>query len=207
MASGSGGGELRFLDSLSEEQGAEVRRMAAELRSGAVAAFPTETFYALGADPRSPEAVAEVFRLKGRPGDRRLPWIAANRAQVEAVCVLAERASTLADRCWPGPVSLVLPLRGAGGGNAAVRVSSHPLARALAAALGHPVISTSANPTGAPPLTTAAEVRDAFAGRGAERLRILDGGRTPGGEPSVIVDVTGGSPRVLRGTLDPGLIL
>ncbi|MDE2972387.1 MAG: L-threonylcarbamoyladenylate synthase [Acidobacteriota bacterium] len=207
MASGSGGGELRFLDSPSEEQGAEVRRMAAELRSGAVVAFPTETFYALGADPRSPEAVAEVFRLKGRPGDRRLPWIAANRAQVEAVCVLAERASTLADRCWPGPVSLVLPLRGAGGGNVAVRVSSHPLARALAAALGHPVISTSANPTGAPPLTTAAEVRDAFAGRGAERLRILDGGRTPGGEPSVIVDVTGGSPRVLRGTFDPGLLL
>ncbi len=207
MASGSGGGELRFLDSLSEEQGAGVRRMAAELRSGAVVAFPTETFYALGADPRSPEAVAEVFRLKGRPGDRRLPWIAVSRAQVEAFCLLPEPAAALADQCWPGPVTLVLPLRGAGGGNVAVRVSSHPLARALAAALGHPVISTSANPTGAPPLTTAAEVRDAFAGRGAKRLRILDGGRTPGGEPSVIVDVTGGSPRVLRGTLDPGLLL
>ena len=179
--------------------------MAAELRSGAVVAFPTETFYALGADPRRAGAVAAVFRLKGRPGDRRLPWIAASRAQVEAVCVLPERASVLADRCWPGPVTLVLPLRGAGGQGVAVRVSSHPLARALAAALGHPVISTSANPTGAPPLTTAAEVREAFAGRDAGRLRVLDGGRTPGGEPSVIVDVTGASPRVLRGTLDAGL--
>ena len=179
--------------------------MAAELRSGAVVAFPTETFYALGADPRRAGAVAAVFRLKGRPGDRRLPWIAASRAQVEAVCVLPERASVLADRCWPGPVTLVLPLRGSGGQGVAVRVSSHPLARALAAALGHPVISTSANPTGAPPLTTAAEVREAFAGRGAGRLRVLDGGRTPGGEPSVIVDVTGASPRVLRGTLDAGL--
>ena len=201
MVSRSGGGESLLPDALSEEQAAEVRRMAAELRAGAVVAFPTETFYALGADPRSPEAVAEVFRLKGRPEDRRLPWIAASRAQVEAVCVLPESAATLADRCWPGPVTLVLPLRAAGGGGVAVRVSSHPLARALAAALGHPVISTSANPTGAPPLTTAAEVRDAFAGRGAGRLRILDGGGTPGGEPSVIVDVTGESPRVLRGTL------
>jgi len=206
MASGSGGGELRFLDSLSEEQGAEVRRMASELRSGAVVAFPTETFYALGADPRSPKAVAEVFRLKGRPGSRRLPWIAASRAQVETVCVLPERAAPLADRCWPGPVTLVLPLRADRTDTVAVRVSSHPLARALAAALGHPVISTSANPTGGPPLTTAADVREAFAGRGAGTPRVLDGGRTPGGEPSVIVDVTGGSPRVLRGTLDPGLL-
>lgn len=176
--------------------------MAGELRSGAVVAFPTETFYALGADPRSPGAVAEVFRLKGRPGDRRLPWIAASRAQVEAVCVFPESAAALADRCWPGPVTLVLPLRGDRTDTVAVRVSSHPLARALAAALGHPVVSTSANPTGAPPLTTAAEVREAFAGRGAEPLRILDGGPTPGGEPSVIVDVTGESPRVLRGRLE-----
>ncbi len=207
MGSSSAGGESPFPDSLSAGQGAEVRRLAAELRSGTVVAFPTETFYALGADPRSPEAVAEVFRLKGRPADRRLPWIAASRAQVEAVCVFPEAAALLADRCWPGPVTLVLPLRAAGADTVAVRVSSHPFARALAAALGHPVISTSANPTGAPPLTTAAEVRDAFAGRGAESLRILDGGRTPGGEPSVIVDATGESPRVLRGTLDPGLLL
>ena len=197
-----GGGRSLVPDSLPEQQASEVRRMAAELRSGALVAFPTETFYALGADPRSPEGVAEVFRLKGRPGDRRLPWIAASRAQVEAVCVLPEPAAALADRCWPGPVTLVLPLRAAGGDTVAVRVSSHPLARALAAALGHPVISTSANPTGAPPLTTAAEVRAAFAGRGAENLRILDGGRTPGGEPSAIVDMTGKSPQVLRGTLE-----
>lgn len=206
MGAPGGGGGSPFPDALPEAQAREVRRLAAELRSGAVVAFPTETFYALGADPRRAEAVSEVFRLKGRPGDRRLPWIAASRAQVEAVCVLPERASTLADRCWPGPVTLVLPLRGAGADGVAVRVSSHPLARALAAALGHPVISTSANPTGAPPLTTAAEVREAFAGRGAGSLRILDGGRTPGGEPSAIVDVTGASPRVLRGTLDAGLL-
>lgn len=199
-----GGGGRRPLGPLTKERESEVRRMAAELRSGAVVAFPTETFYALGADPRSPEAVLEVFRLKGRPEDRRLPWIAASRAQVEAVCLLPEPAAVLADRCWPGPLTLVLPLRAAGGEGVAVRVSSHPLARALAEALGHPVISTSANPSGAPPVTTAAAVREAFAGRVGESLRILDGGPTPGGEPSVIVDLTDASPRVLRGTFDLG---
>ena len=151
MGSPAGDGRSLIPDSLPEEEVRAVRRAATELRSGAVVAFPTETFYALGADPRSPAAVAEVFRLKGRPGDRRLPWIAASRAQVEAVCVLPELAAALADRCWPGPVTLVLPLRGDRKDTVAVRVSSHPLARALAAALGHPVISTSANPTGAPP--------------------------------------------------------
>lgn len=206
MGSPTRGGPSSFSDSLPEEQARAVRRVAAELRSGAVAAFPTETFYALGADPRCAGAVSEVFRLKGRPGDRRLPWIAASRAQVEAVCLLSEPAAALADRCWPGPVTLVLPLRADAGEGVAVRVSSHPLARALAEALGHPVISTSANPSGAPPLTTAAAVREAFAGPGAESLRVLDGGRTPGGEPSVIVDMTGASPRVLRGRLDSGLL-
>ena len=200
------GGPSSPLDSLPEEQARGVRRMAAELRSGGVVVFPTETFYALGADPRCAGAVSDVFRLKGRPEDRRLPWIAASRAQVEAVCLLSGPAAALADRCWPGPVTLVLPLRADAGEGVAVRVSSHPLARALAEALEHPVISTSANPSGAPPLTTAAAVREALVGRGAESLRILDGGRTPGGEPSVIVDLTGPSPRVLRGTLDPGLL-
>ena len=190
---------------LTQEERTLARRMAGALRSGAVVAFPTETFYALGADPRCPDAVSEVFRLKGRPGDRRLPWIAASRAQVEAVCRLHEPAAGLVDRCWPGPVTLVLPLRAAPGEGVAVRVSSHPLARELAEALGHPVISTSANPSGTSPLTTAAAVRDAFAERGTARLQILDGGPTPGGEPSAIVDLTGSSPKVLRGTVPSGL--
>ena len=201
------GGDTGFPASkiLSKRQVREVGRLAAEMRAGRVVAFPTETFYALGADPRCPEAVAEVFRLKGRPGDRRLPWIAASRTQVEAVCHLSARTAAFAERYWPGPVTLVLPLRAPPGEGVAVRVSSHPLARALAEAVGHPVISTSANPSGAPPLTTAPAVREAFTARRGENLRILDGGRTPGGQPSTIVDLTGEAPRVLRGTLRPPL--
>ena len=83
----------------------------------------------------------------------------------------------------------------------AVRVSPHPVARALAAALGHPVTATSANRSGAPPATTAREVREGLGGPEAAGIRVLDGGRTPGGEPSVIVDATGGTPTTLRGSL------
>lgn len=184
------------------EPSALLDEVAAELRSGGVAAFPTETFYALGADPRCPAGVAEIFRLKGRPKDRRLPWIAASRAQVEAVCRFPKAAASFADLYWPGPVTLVLPLRSANGGSVAVRVSAHPLARALAEALGHPVISTSANRSGAPAATTARAVREAFPVRDNANFRIVDGGRTPGGQPSAIVDLTGASARILRGTLE-----
>ncbi len=179
-----------------------VGEAAARLRAGGVALFPTETFYAIGADPRSAAGVAGVFRLKRRPRDLRLPWIAADREQVESRCRLSRKARELADRHWPGPVSLVLPLRGAETETVAVRVSSHPLARALAAALGHPVISTSANRSGAPPATTANRALGALGA--PESVFVLDGGSTPGGAPSAIVDCAADPPRLLRGALPDG---
>ena len=177
---------------------------AAALRRGAVVIFPTETFYGLGADPRSTEGVRSVFRLKRRPRDQPLPWIAADRSQVEEVCRLPAEAGALADRYWPGPLTLVLPLVADSAGTAAVRVSSHPAARALAAALGHPVVSTSANPSGQPPFTSAAGASSALAecAGGMVGLLALDGGPTPGGAPSVILDATSGDLRPLRGSLE-----
>lgn len=181
---------------------AAVRSAAEHLRAGGVVVYPTETFYALGADPRSPEGCAAVFRLKGRDASRQLPWIAADREQVAAACRIPEAAAGLAARHWPGPLTLVLPLRGREG-TVAVRVSSHPLARALAAALGHPVVSTSANRSGAPPArTAAAAVASLGETAAAPPPRVLDGGTTPGGAPSVIVDATKTPPRTLRGSLD-----
>ncbi len=166
--------------------------IAALLRRGGIAIYPTETFYALGADPRSPEGVAAVFRAKGRPPDRALPWIAADREQVASVAVLTPVAEKLARR-WPGPLTLVLDRRD-GAGTVAIRVSAHPLARAVARELGHPVISTSANRSGAPPAVTAAAA--ALPG-----VPALDGGTTPGGAPSAIVDATGPVPVALRGRI------
>lgn len=172
---------------------------AAQLRGGGVALFPTETFYALGADPRSEAGVAGVFRLKRRAPGLRLPWIAAGREQVESRCRMSPEARALAGRYWPGPVSLVLPLRGAETETVAVRVSAHPTARALAATLGHPVISTSANRSGVPPATTANGALEALGA--PEGVFVLDGGSTPGGAPSAIVDCAAMPPRLLRGSL------
>ncbi len=174
-------------------------RIAAHLAAGGVAIYPTETFYALGADPRSPGGVREVFRLKGRSPDAPLPWIAADEAQVRAVCLMSAAARRLAHAHWPGPLTLVLRRRGASG-TVAVRVSSHPLARAVAKALGHPVVSTSANRSGEPPAASAAEAVAAMAVAG-RTLPVLDGGTTPGGAPSTIVDATGAEFRTLRGAL------
>ena len=182
-------------------EAASVAAAAEVLRAGGVVVFPTETFYALGADPRSSEGVEAVFGRKGRPRDRPLPWIAADCAQVEAVCRLPPPAAALAGRYWPGPLTLVLPLRGTPG-TAAVRVSSHPAARALAAALGYPVISTSANRSGEPPASTASEAAAVLRGGGSERTLVLDGGPTPGGAPSVILDATTSDLRPLRGSLE-----
>lgn len=173
---------------------------AAALEAGEAVVFPTETFYALGADPRSAVGTDRVFELKRRPRDRPLPWIGADRAQVEALCHFGEAARDLADRFWPGPLTLVLELREDPARTVAVRVSGDAAARGLAAALGHPVISTSANLSGLPAAATIAAV-SASLGPAAAALLALDGGTTPGGAPSVIVDPRGGEPRFLRGSL------
>lgn len=183
---------------------AALRAARDALLAGGAAVYPTETFYALGADPRSERGCAAVFRLKARGPGKPLPWIAADREQAVAVCEFPPAAEALARRYWPGPLTLVLPLR-SGAGSAAVRVSAHPLARALAAALGHPVVSTSANRSGEPPARTAAEAAAALAPALAPEdspIPVLDGGTTPGGAPSVILDLTGPAPRAVRGSLD-----
>ena len=179
----------------------EIAAAAARLHEGGVVVFPTETFYALGADPRSAAGTALVFRLKRRPRGRPLPWVASSVEQVEAVCRLGPKGRELGDRYWPGPLTLILPRRDLPDRTAAVRVSSHPVARALAAALGHPVISTSANRSGRPPAVTVEAVA-ASLGPAADSVTALDGGPTPGGAPSVIVDVGGRRMRVLRGVIE-----
>jgi L-threonylcarbamoyladenylate synthase len=174
----------------------------AALGRGGVVAYPTETFYGLGADPRSDEAVARVFAAKHRPADQLLPLIAADTAQVAGIGEMTPLAERLAARWWPGPLTLVIPasrtLSAAvhlSTGKVAVRVPDHAIARALAAAAGHALTSTSANISGQPPLATADEVASML----SDSIDVLiDGGRTPGGRPSTIVDVTGGAPELIR---------
>ena len=173
------------------------------IRAGYVVAIPTDTLYGLAADPFSAAAVARVFDVKGRAADRALPLIAADVAQIaSSLGRLSEMATRLADRFWPGPLTLLMPAarqlaREVSGetGTVGVRVPADAIARAVCAACGHPVTATSANLSGAPAAATADDVEDAL----GDRIEfMLDAGPTPGGAPSTIVDVTAGEPRLVR---------
>ena len=182
---------------------AAITAAAALLRAGGLVAFPTETFYGLGAAALQPAAVRRIIEVKGRPDGKPLLVLVDSTAMAERVAAeIPPRARALMARHWPGPLTLVLRARPhvpvevtAGSGTVGVRLSAHPVARALVGALGEPVTAPSANPSGLAPPTTAAGVLAHFRGR---LELVLDGGATAGGTPSTVLDVTVDPPRVLR---------
>jgi L-threonylcarbamoyladenylate synthase len=182
---------------------ADIAAAAACLRAGGLVAFPTETFYGLGADALDPAAVARVFHVKGRPADKPLLVLVDSPEMAgEVTADISERARRLMARYWPGPLTLVFsarphlpPALTAGTGTIGVRVPGHPVARALVRAAGRPVTAPSANPHGAPSPRTAPEV---LSGLGDAVDLVLDAGPTPGGLLSTLLDVTGAVPRVIR---------
>lgn len=181
--------------------GPALDRAAGLLCSGGLVALPTETFYGLAVDPRSEPAVRRLLGLKGYGKERSILLLAADREQVSSLARLDEEpgALRLAEAFWPGPLTLVLPLRrglpACPGGTVAVRIPGQAAARRLAAAVGHAVTGTSANRRGQPPASTAAEV---VGGLGTAVDLVLDGGRTPGGAPSTLVEPSGAHPVLLR---------
>jgi len=183
--------------------GGALARAASVLRDGGLVAFPTETFYGLGALASDPVALRRVFRVKGRAESKPLLVLVDSIAMAESLAdEVTPRARALMTRHWPGALTLVLRARAdlprdlTGGTNTiGVRLSAHPVARGLIGALGGPVTAPSANPEGGSPPTTAADVLRVF--EGAIDL-VLDGGATAGGPASSVVDVTAEPPRVLR---------
>jgi len=173
------------------------------LGRGGLVAFPTETFYGLGAAALDRRAVRRVFEVKGRPASMPLLVLVDSEAMVGRVAPeIPARARELITRHWPGALTLVLRAAAglpaeltAGTGTVGVRLPAHATARALVRALGAPVTAPSANPTGAEPPTTAGAVLAHF---GDALDLVLDGGPTPGGAPSTVVDVTVDPPRVIR---------
>jgi L-threonylcarbamoyladenylate synthase len=181
----------------------DIERAADVIRRGGVVAFPTDTLYGLAADPFNADAVRRIFDVKGRSGDRGLPLVAADTAQVErSIGSLSPTASRLASRFWPGPLTLLLPAPASldadvtgQTGRVGVRVPAHPVARQLCEAAGSVLIATSANVSGQPATNDPEDVAAALS------LRIdalLDVGKTPGGAPSTIVDVLDEPPRLIR---------
>ncbi|HVQ77699.1 MAG TPA: L-threonylcarbamoyladenylate synthase [Candidatus Binatia bacterium] len=173
------------------------------IRSGGLVAFPTETFYGLGADALDAAAVARLYRAKGRPADKAVLVLVDSIAMAaDLVAAIPDRVRELMVRHWPGPLTIVLEASPAvpaaltgGTGTLGVRLPGHAAARGLVAAAGRPVTAPSANPHGAAPPTTAAEVVRAL---GAAVDLVLDGGPTAGGPASTIVDCTTWPPRIVR---------
>lgn len=182
------------------------------LRSGGVVAYPTETSYGLAADPQNALATAKIFAIKGRSAEKRLPLIAGSAGDAKKAVKLSGRLAALTRDHWPGPLTVVAPLRKRRGGSSvsqflgfsvssptiAIRVPSSPVARRLAAAFGRTITSTSANLSGAPPSFSGVAVRRAFAGRRYRPDLLLDAGRLPPRPPSTIVAIEHGRIKVVR---------
>ncbi|MCH7824062.1 MAG: threonylcarbamoyl-AMP synthase [Acidobacteria bacterium] len=185
---------------------------AEAIAAGGVVAYPTETFYALGADPGQSEALDRLLRLKGRGAEDKplLLLIASLDDLGDWVSEFPPAFDRLVAHFWPGPMTMVLPPRAGlpsaltGSGGIAVRLTSHPVARGLIRACGTALPGTSANRTGEPPCADAAAVRAAF---GDQLTVVVDGGPTAAGEPSTLLDLSGEKPRILRpGAIDVAAI-
>lgn len=182
---------------------ANVRQAAECLRRGGLVAFPTETVYGLGANALLPEACARIFEVKRRPRFDPLIVHVLDVAHVEGLVKgFNERARRLAEAFWPGPLTLVLEKQEgvpdivtAGLATVAVRVPSHPVARALISYAKCPIAAPSANPFGYLSPTTAEHVERQL---GTAVDYILDGGACEGGVESTIVDVTSDLALLLR---------
>jgi len=187
---------------------AAIERAAEILRRGGLVAFPTETVYGLGADAASPQAVAALYAAKGRP---RFNPLIAHVATLDAAmreAALPESALRLAERFWPGPLTLVAPafetgsvceLARAGLASVALRIPAHPVTLALIEAFGGPIVAPSANRSGHVSPVTAAHVMEDLSGR---IDLVLDGGRSAEGLESTIVAFLSERPTLLR----PGAI-
>lgn len=180
-----------------------LEQSARLILSGKVIAFPTDTFYGLGADPFNLAAVTEIFRVKRRSADRPIPLLVASLDQAaDLVDNPPQLFFTLAKKFWPGPMTLVVPASRliplkvtANTGRVGIRWPRSPLAEALIEAVGRPLTGTSANLSEHPACSTAAQVDEQI---GDAVPLILDGGTTAGGNPSTVVQIQEGRARILR---------
>ena len=173
------------------------------LENRGIIAYSTESFYALGVPATDEKAVKRLYELKKRPLEKPLPIIVGDMDALESITSgISPKAKELMKRFWPGPLTLIFQAREnipglltGGTGKVAVRIPGKSAALDLARVLKCPITATSANPSGKPP----AEDPEAVIGYFGEEIdMVIDAGKSPGGRPSTIVDVTVTPPEILR---------
>ncbi len=179
-----------------------LNQAIATLKDGGVVAFPTDTVYGVGVDPFQPEAVRELYRIKGRPIEKPIPILVGSVTDVERVAQnLPASFAGLATRFWPGELTLIVEAKAlpseitAGGDTVGVRMPDHPLALALLQRFGGAIATTSANKSDEPPATSAEEVRSEL---GELVDIILDGGATSTRVASTVLDLSVSPPQIRR---------
>lgn len=183
----------------------DIEAAALAIMHGKLVAFPTETVYGLGADATNEEAVKKIYNVKGRPSINPLIVHVHDLSRAQEIAEFDERALTLAENFWPGPLTIVVPIRSrskiaksvlAGLSTIAIRIPAHPVALALLKISGVPIAAPSANLSGYISATRSKHVLDAFADRDVFVLEDAD--ECEYGIESTIVDLTSGRPTVLR---------
>lgn len=185
-----------------------LREAAGIIRDGGLVAFPTETVYGLGADGTNPAAIRRVYEAKGREETKPILVLVSHRKDLaRLVRCIPTGVHAVMDACWPGPLTLVFPALDSvprellgGGATIGVRHSGAAIAGALCRTLGGPVTAPSANRSGEPEPLTAEDVADQL---GDRVDLVLDGGRSPSDQPSTVVDVSTGTPRLIRAGCTP----
>jgi L-threonylcarbamoyladenylate synthase len=191
----------RETERLSVNDPQALPRAVETLQAGGLVAFPTDTVYGLGALSRDDRAIRSLFEVKGRGSEKAIPILLGSSDDLPQVALdPPEMALVLAKRFWPGALTLIvaqrpgLPASLSPDETIGVRVPDHDFALSLLRLAG-PLATTSANPSGAESPLTPEQV---MLGIGGRFDLLLDGGATPGGRPSTVVDCTGSSPRILR---------
>jgi L-threonylcarbamoyladenylate synthase len=189
-----------------------IERAVEILNKGGIVAYPTETFYGLGVKFDNEASLRKLYELKKRPEEKPMPLIIGNRTLLSVIAVSVNKtAESLMDKFWPGPLTLLLkakkglsPYLTANTGRVAVRIPGESFALHLARQAGFPITATSANPSGMPPAEDADAVIRYF---GKEVDMVIDGGRTAGGLPSTIADVTEKKIKIVREGMIPRRLL